>query len=146
MYMASARGTIVQSILHYKNGSYSALYAFRFFRHIKTPPFVRPNPVGTGVHVKLTGPCIVLHTLVPSALRHSYRGLSCFLMIRSGTLFEGSSGFVLLSKEYKKSEPFPYWEKFGFCCCGASLGARTLGPLIKSQLLLQVASSRGVFP
>ena len=28
--MASARGTIVQSILHYKNWSHSPLYAFRF--------------------------------------------------------------------------------------------------------------------
>ena len=30
MYMASAHGTIVQSILHYKNWSHSPLYAFRF--------------------------------------------------------------------------------------------------------------------
>ena len=37
MYMASAHGTIVQSILHYKNRSHCPLYAFRFFRHIKTP-------------------------------------------------------------------------------------------------------------
>ena len=37
MYMASAHGTIVQSILHYKNWSHSPLYAFRFFRYIKTP-------------------------------------------------------------------------------------------------------------
>ena len=37
MYMASVHGTIVQSILHYKNWSHSPLYAFRFFRHIKTP-------------------------------------------------------------------------------------------------------------
>ena len=29
-YMASAHGTIVQSILHYKNWSHSPLYAFRF--------------------------------------------------------------------------------------------------------------------
>ena len=44
----------------------------------------------------------VLHVCVLSALRHSYSGLSCFLMIRSGTLFHGSKGFVLFSKEYKK--------------------------------------------
>ena len=32
-------------------------------------------------------------------------------MIRFGTLFDGSKGFVLFSKEYKKSEPFSYWKK-----------------------------------
>ena len=35
--MASAHGTIVQSILHYKNWSHSPLYVFRFFQYIKTP-------------------------------------------------------------------------------------------------------------
>ena len=74
-----------------------------------------------------------------SALRHSYSGLSCFLMIRSRTLFDGSKGFVLFSEEYKKSEPFSYWKKFGFCCCRAPPGTRTLGPLIKSQLLYQLS-------
>ena len=44
-------------------------------------------------------------------LQHSYSGLSCFLMTRSRTLFDGSKGFVLFSKEYKKSEPFSYWKK-----------------------------------
>ena len=29
-------------------------------------------------------------------------------MIRSRTFFDGSKGFVLISKEYKKSEPFSY--------------------------------------
>ena len=52
-------------------------------------------------------------------------------MIRSGTFLDGSKGFVLFSEEYKKSEPFPYRKKFGFCCCGAPPGTRTLGPLIK---------------
>ena len=52
-------------------------------------------------------------------------------MIRSGTLFHGSKGFVLFSEEHKKSEPFSYRKKFGFCCCGAPPGTRTLGPLIK---------------
>ena len=61
------------------------------------------------------GSFIVLHVCVLSALRHSYSGLSCFLMIRSRTFFDGSKGFVLFSKEYKKSEPFSYREKFGFC-------------------------------
>ncbi len=54
---------------------------------------------------------IVLHICVLSALRHSYSGLSCFLMIRSRTLFDGSKGFVLFSEENKKSEPFSYREK-----------------------------------
>ena len=52
-------------------------------------------------------------------------------MIRSGTFFDGSKGFILFSKEHKKSEPFSYRKKFGFCCCGAPPGTRTLGPLIK---------------
>ena len=64
-----------------------------------------------GVHVEFAGSFIVLHTRVLSALRHSYSGLSCFLMIRSRTFFDGSKGFVLFSKEYKKSEPFSYWKK-----------------------------------
>ena len=64
-----------------------------------------------GVHVEFTGSFIVLHACVLSALRHSYSGLSCFLMIRSRTFFDGSKGFVLFSKEYKKSEPFSYWKK-----------------------------------
>ena len=64
-----------------------------------------------GVHVEFANSCIVLHVCVLSALRHSYSGLSCFLMIRSGTLFDGSKGFVLLSEENKKSEPFSYRKK-----------------------------------
>ena len=64
-----------------------------------------------GVHVEFANSCIVLHVCVLSALRHSYSGLSCFLMIRSRTFFDGSKGFVLFSKEYKKSEPFSYWKK-----------------------------------
>jgi hypothetical protein len=64
-----------------------------------------------GVHVEFAGSFIVLHTRVLSALRHSYRGLSCFFVIRSRTFFDGSKGFVLLSEEHKKSEPFSYREK-----------------------------------
>ena len=60
------------------------------------------------------GSFIVLHVCVLSALRHSHRGLSCFLMIRSRTFFDGSKGFVLSSKEYKKSEPFSYRKKVRF--------------------------------
>ena len=74
------------------------------------------SPVGqqlhaAGVHVEFAGSFIVLHIRVLSALRHSHSGLSCFLMIRSRTLFDGSKGFVLFSEEYKKSEPFSYWKK-----------------------------------
>ena len=127
MYMASARGTIVQSILHYKNCSHSPLYVFRFFRHIKTPhlsdrilsdkwgavhsPIPEQQLHAAGVHVEMASSCIVLHVCVLSALRHSYRGLSCFLMIRSRTFFDGRKGFVLFSKEHKKSEPFSYRKK-----------------------------------
>ena len=64
-----------------------------------------------GIHVEFTDSCIVLHVCVLSALRHSYSGLSCFLMIRSRTFFDGSKGFILFSEEYKKSEPFSYREK-----------------------------------
>ena len=118
MYMASAHGTIVQSILHYKNWSHSPLYVFRFFQHIKTPhlsdrilsdkwgavhsPLPEQQFHAASVHVEMASSCIVLHVCVLSALRHSYRGLSCFLMIRSRTFFDGSKGFVLFSKEYKK--------------------------------------------
>ena len=55
-----------------------------------------------GVHVEFAGSFIVLHTRVLSALRHSYSGLSCFLMIRSGTFFDGSKGFILFPEEYNK--------------------------------------------
>ena len=64
-----------------------------------------------GIHVEMAGSCIVLHVCVLSALRHSHSGLSCFLMIRSRTLFDGSNGFVLFSEEHKKSEPFSYRKK-----------------------------------
>ena len=62
-------------------------------------------------HVEFAGSFIVLHIRVLSALRHSYSGLSCFLMIRSGTFFDGRKRFILFSEEYKKSEPFSYWKK-----------------------------------
>ena len=31
----------------------------------------------------------------------------------------------------KNPNPSPIGKKFGFCCCGAPPGTRTLGPLIK---------------
>ena len=64
-----------------------------------------------GVHFEFAGSFIVLHVCVLSALRHSHSGLSCFLMIRSRTLFDGCKGFVLFSKKHKKSEPFSYRKK-----------------------------------
>ena len=74
------------------------------------------SPVGqqfhaSCAHVEFAGSFIVLHIRVLSALRHSYSGLSCFLMIRSGTFFDGSKRFILFSEEYKKSEPFSYRKK-----------------------------------
>ena len=36
-------------------------------------------------------------------------------------------------KNTKNPNPFPIGKKFGFCCCGAPPGTRTLGPLIKSH-------------
>ena len=38
-----------------------------------------------------------------------------------------------LPKKTKNPNPSPIGKKFGFCCCGAPPGTRTLGPLIKSQ-------------
>ena len=75
------------------------------------PPIQEQQFHAPGVHVEMASSCIVLHVCVLSALRYSYSGLSCFLMIRSRTFFDGSKGFVLFSKEYKKSEPFSYREK-----------------------------------
>jgi len=40
---------------------------------------------------------------------------------------------ILLSEEHKNPNPSPIGKKFGFCCCGAPPGTRTLGPLIKSH-------------
>ena len=34
-------------------------------------------------------------------------------------------------KKTKNPNPSPIGKKFGFCCCGAPSGTRTLGPLIK---------------
>ena len=34
-------------------------------------------------------------------------------------------------KKTKNPNPSPIGKKFGFCCCGAPPGTRTLGPLIK---------------
>ena len=42
-------------------------------------------------------------------------------------------------KKTKNPNPSPIGKKFGFCCRGAPPGTRTLGPLIKSQLLYQLS-------
>ena len=46
-------------------------------------------------------------------------------------------------KNTKNPNPSPIGKKFGFCCCGAPPGTRTLGPLIKSQLLYQLDGITG---
>ena len=84
-----------------------------------------------GVHVEMAGSCIVLHVCVLSALRHSYSGLSCFLMIRSRTFFDGSKGFVLFFEEYKKSEPFSYRKKVRILLLWCTSRDSNPGPLIK---------------
>ena len=38
---------------------------------------------------------------------------------------------MLYPKKTKNPNPSPIGKKFGFCCCGAPPGTRTLGPLIK---------------
>ena len=84
-----------------------------------------------GIHVELAGSFIVLHVCVLSALRHSYSGLSCFLMIRSRTFSMEARDSFCFPKNTKNPNPSPIGKKFGFCCCGAPPGTRTLGPLIK---------------
>ena len=42
-------------------------------------------------------------------------------------------------KNTKNPNPSSIGKKFGFCYCGAPPGTRTLGPLIKSQLLYQLS-------
>ena len=93
-----------------------------------------------GIHVEMAGSCIVLHVCVLSALRHSYSGLSCFFVIRGLGRFsmEARDSFCF-PKNTKNPNPSPIGKKFGFCWCGAPPGTRTLGPLIKSQLLYQLS-------
>ena len=43
-------------------------------------------------------------------------------------------------KNTKNPNPFPIGKKFGFCCCGASPGTRTLGPLIKRNQRATIVS------
>ena len=43
-------------------------------------------------------------------------------------------------KNTKNPNPSPIGKKFGFCCCGAPPGTRTLGPLIKIETNAQQSS------
>ena len=44
------------------------------------------------------------------------------------------------SKKTKNPNPSPIEKRFGFCCCGAPPGTRTLGPLIKIETNAQQSS------
>ena len=61
------------------------------------------------------GSFIVLHVCVLSALRHSYSGLSCFLMIRSRTFSMEARDSFCFPKNTKNPNPSPIGKKFGFC-------------------------------
>ena len=73
------------------------------------------------------------HPLKNGDVRHLFRFPARGSRMRFSGIspFDGGKGFILFSEEYKKSEPFSYRKKFGFCCFGAPPGTRTLGPLIK---------------
>ena len=43
-------------------------------------------------------------------------------------------------KNTKNPNPSPIGKKFGFCCCGAPPGTRTLGPLIKRNQRATIVS------
>ena len=45
-------------------------------------------------------------------------------------------------KNTKNPNPSPIGKKFGFCCCGAPPGTRTLGPLIKRNQRATIVNSR----
>ena len=45
-------------------------------------------------------------------------------------------------KNTKNPNPSPIGKKFGFCCCGAPLGTRTLGPLIKRDQRATIVNSQ----
>ena len=46
------------------------------------------------------------------------------------------------SKNTKNPNPSPIGKKFGFCCCGAPPGTRTLGPLIKRNQRATIFNSQ----
>ena len=45
-------------------------------------------------------------------------------------------------KKTKNPNPSPIGKKFGFCCCGAPPGTRTLGPLIKRNQRATIVNFR----
>ena len=45
-------------------------------------------------------------------------------------------------KNTKNPNPSPIGKKFGFCCCGAPPGTRTLGPLIKRNQRATIVNLR----
>ena len=45
-------------------------------------------------------------------------------------------------KNTKNPNPSPIGKKFGFCCCGAPPGTRTLGPLIKRDQRATIVNSQ----
>ena len=124
VFQVSLRVTVQNQIRISQRVAVNKVVPFRLLRHGHVQCILDPGAVdgdhspipeqqlhAAGVHVEFANSCIVLHVCVLSALRHSHSGLSCFLMIRSRTFFDGSKGFVLSSEEYKKSEPFSYREK-----------------------------------
>ena len=124
VFQVSLRVTVQNQIRISQRVAVNKVVPFRLLRHGHVQCILDPGAVdgdhspipeqqlhAAGVHVEFANSCIVLHVCVLSALRHSYSGLSCFLMIRSGTFFDGSKGFILFSKEHKKSEPFSYRKK-----------------------------------
>ena len=124
VFQVSLRVTVQNQIRISQRVAVNKVVPFRLLRHGHVQCILDPGAVdgdhspipeqqlhAAGVHVEFANSCIVLHVCVLSALRHSHSGLSCFLMIRSRTFFDGSKGFVLFSKEYKKSEPFSYRKK-----------------------------------
>ena len=123
-FQVSLRVTVQKHVRIAQWVAVNKVVPFRLLRHGHVQRILDPGAVdgdhspipeqqlhAAGVHVEFANSCIVLHVCVLSALRHSHSGLSCFLMIRSRTFFDGSKGFVLFSKEHKKSEPFSYRKK-----------------------------------
>ena len=124
VFQVSLRVTVQNQIRISQRVAVNKVVPFRLLRHGHVQCILDPGAVdgdhspipeqqlhAAGVHVEFANSCIVLHVCVLSALRHSHSGLSCFLMIRSRTFFDGSKGFILFSKEHKKSEPFSYRKK-----------------------------------
>ena len=52
----------------------------------------------------------------------------------------GARDSFCFPKNTKNPNPSPIGKKFGFCCCGAPPGTRTLGPLIKRNQRATIVS------